>query len=243
MTLMTSARRNRHSSTAYARRWRPTEPTAHSMAFFQIARRENPQPAVLRVGEKRVERIGKAGEQDIVERVTAHCVRDWKVLIVRLSVGVSVGVIDSGAYAYYGIAMRPRDADSGVDVIVTRVEVGIRIRAESATGRKVERNASAIQRGEGVEHIVAEAGVDGQLRCDFPFVFHLCPRHVLPLTHQREYGHIGGCAHLVVQKVSRGGIAQSAAARCSLVQEQAFEFRSRTSGCGCVSTMTRHPTG
>src|SRR5580704_8750258 len=129
-------------------------------------------------------------------------------------------MIDARAKAHYGISMRPCDADPGIDVVKSRVEVRVGIRAEAAARGEVKRNGLLVERVQRVEYVVADTRVDRKVGSDSPLIFDVEPIHVLALTHERKNGSVGGRAGLVVQEVRSRGICQSAAVRGPLVEEQ-----------------------
>jgi hypothetical protein len=123
--------------------------------------------------------------------------------------------------------MRPRDADPGIDVVKSRVEVRVSIRAEAAARGEIERDGLVVERMQRVEYVVADTRVDRQVGSDFPLAICIEPIHIPALTHEREKRTVGGHADLIVQEVPSRGKCYSAAVRGSLVEEQALDFEAK----------------
>src|SRR5580704_15453246 len=110
-------------------------------------------------------------------------------------------MIDARPNAHHGVSMRPRDADSGIDVVKSRVKVRVGIRAKATARREIEWDVVIVESMQRVEYVVSDTGVDREAGSNLPLIFCIEPIHVLALTHQRKSGSIGGRADLVVPEV------------------------------------------
>src|SRR5271157_581642 len=110
-------------------------------------------------------------------------------------------MIDSAACTNNRVAMRPRNRQARVEVVVPRNEKEIRAGAIAAraTGGKIEWHGSVVNGVQSIEVVVAEARRDGQIGRRLPLVLKIGPILRFSLPYQRLHGGVSRRRHRVVQ--------------------------------------------
>ena len=175
----------------------------------------------MRIVQEGIEGIRQTRKRNVVEGVSVDGIRDRQVLIVRLP----IRMINTRSYPNDGISMRPGNADSWIDIVKPRTEVRVCIWAEPAARGEVERNRLVVERVERIENVVANTGINCEIRSYLPFVLRIEPVFVFPLPYQRENRCVRRLASLITQKIRRRGVGQRSAAGGPLIQKDSLEFK------------------
>ena len=162
----------------------------------EIARGDHAEAARFGVLKERSQGKRKGGECFIAKGVTVNGIRDGKVLIVFLA----IGMVDARTRAQNGVAVRPGDAQARVEIGVARMKEGIGARAVSPARAEIERDVVITDGVERIEKVVAYSGGDGQVWSGFPFVLNVAEVLRLPLPRQRQDCGVRRRTHVVVQE-------------------------------------------
>ena len=148
---------------------------------------------------------------DSVYRSTS--IFDGQVLIVFLA----VAVINTGARAQDGLAMRPCDPQPRIEVGMPGIGENTALGTISPASRKIEWDRAIGNFVEHVEERVAQSGIDGQVWSDFILVLDIAVELGLAQPLQRKQRGVGGGVQVIREEIRERQIGQRAARRIALV--------------------------
>src|SRR5262245_60608888 len=104
--------------------------------------------------------------------------------------------------------MCPRNAQTGVEIVVAGMKEGIGARTVPAASAEIERSGVVTYGMQGVKNVVADSGRDREMGSRFPLILRIAEVLNLALPYKRKNRGIGGGTHVVVLETGRRGVGQ-----------------------------------
>src|ERR1700689_3594738 len=100
-------------------------------------------------------------------------------------------MINPAAQAHHRVAMRPRNSQSRVPIVIPWMEKRVGTGAVAAPGAEIKRNINVVSQVKSIEKVEPDARRDGQIAGSLPFVLNISPILRLALPYQTKNRGVG----------------------------------------------------